>query len=164
MDHDRVEAFLKKAEITELINRYFAALDQKDFDATTMRLIFADDACIIRPNGAETIGPQTIGESHRNSFARFRATQHMASGVVVTLHDGDHDHEQAEFRGNLVAMHLWADGLGDTTVHPNDNYFLAGGVLSGKAVMTPQGWRITQLANDVIWRKGTGFKQILQTQ
>ena len=160
MDEDRVEDFLRKAEITELINRYFGALDHRNFDDTTMHLILADDVRVVRPNGAETIGRQTIVESHRNSFIRFRATQHMASGIVVTLHD----HEQAEFRGNLVAMHLWAEGLGDTTVHPNDNYFLAGGVLSGKATMTPQGWRITQLSNDVIWRKGTGFKQILQTQ
>ena len=160
MDRDRVEAFFQKAEITELIHRYFAALDQRDFDATTLRLLFADDARIVRPNGAETIGPQALGESHRKSFVRFRATQHLASGVVVTLHD----HEQAAFRGNLVAMHLWAEGLGDPTVPPNDNYFLAGGVLSGKAALTSQGWRITQLANDVIWRKGTGFQQILQTQ
>ncbi|MFN8441246.1 MAG: nuclear transport factor 2 family protein [Caldilineaceae bacterium] len=160
MEHEKVEAFVNKAEITELLNRYFRALDQKDFDATTMHLIFADNARIVRPNGAETIGPQPIGESHRKSFVRFRATQHMTGGVIVTLHD----HGQAEFRGNLVAMHLWAEGLGDPTSHPNDNYFLAGGVLSGKAVMTSQGWRITQLSNDVIWRKGTGFQQILQTQ
>ena len=32
MDHDRVAAFLNKAEITELINRYFGTLDQKEFD------------------------------------------------------------------------------------------------------------------------------------
>ena len=155
-----IESFLKRAEIMELINRYFAALDQKTFDSTTMNLIFEDDASIVRPNGAETIGYKAIGESHRKSFIRFRATQHITSGFVVTLND----HEKAEFRGNLVAMHVWAEGLGDTTVDPNDNYFLAGGVISGKAEMTSQGWRIIQLSNDVIWRKGTGFKQILQTQ
>lgn len=160
MEHASLEAFIKKAEMTELIHRYFAALDQRDFAATTMRLLFTDDARIVRPNGAATVGPQTIGESHRKSFARFRATQHMASGLIVTLHD----HKQAEFRGNLVAMHLWAEGLGDPTVPPQDNYFLAGGILTGKVTLTPQGWRITYLANDVIWRKGTGFQQILQTQ
>lgn len=160
MDHAKVAAFVEKAEIMELISRYFAALDQKEFDATTLRLILADDVRIVRPNGAETIGAQAIGESHKQSFARFRATQHMASGVVVTLYD----HAQAAFRGNLVAMHLWAEGLGDPTVERNDNYFLAGGVLSGTATMTPDGWRITQLANEVIWRKGTGFQQVLQTQ
>lgn len=160
MDRDTVETFVQKAEITELINRYFRALDQRDFDVATMRLIFAEDACTVRPNGAETVGPQAIGESQKKSFVRFRATQHMASGLVVTLHD----HEQAEFLGNLVAMHLWAEGLGDPTVEPNDNYFLAGGVLSGKVTMTPQGWRITRVALEVTWRKGTGFQQILQTQ
>ncbi len=160
MDRDRLEAFLDKAEITELINRCFGALDQKEFDATRMQLIFAEDARIVRPNGAETVGPQPIGESFSNSFARFRATQHQATGIVVTLHG----HEQAEFRGNLVAMHLWAEGLGDTEADPSDNYFLALGVVSGKAAMTAEGWRITQLTNDVLWRKGTGFKQILQTQ
>lgn len=160
MDNARVEAFLNKAEITELINRYFGALDQRDFDVTTMRLIFTEDARIVRPNGAAMIGPQTFGESHTHSFVRFRATQHMTSGIVVTLHD----HEQAAFRGNLVAIHFWADGLGDPTVDPSDNYFLAHGVISGKVAMTSQGWRITQLANEVIWRKGTGFQQVLQTR
>jgi hypothetical protein len=160
MNSNRFESFLKRADITELINRYFAALDQKNFDFTTMNLIFADDASVVRPNGTEMIGPKAIGESHSNSFIRFRATQHLTSGLVVTLND----QEKAKFRGNLVAMHLWAEGLGDTTVNPNDNYFLAGGVISGKAEMTRQGWRITQLSNENIWIKGTGFKQLLQTQ
>ncbi len=40
------------AAITEVINRYFAALDQKQFDVTTMSQIFADNAKIVRPNGA----------------------------------------------------------------------------------------------------------------
>ena len=34
--------------ITEVINRYFAALDQKQFDVTNMSQIFADDAKIVR--------------------------------------------------------------------------------------------------------------------
>ena len=63
MDHDRVEAFLNKAEITELINRYFGALDQRDFDTTNMRLLFAEDARIVRPIGAAMTGPQTRSES-----------------------------------------------------------------------------------------------------
>jgi hypothetical protein len=158
--NDRFESFLAKAEIVELVNRYFAALDEKNFDAEVLAQIFADDGSIVRPNGAETRGPEAIGESHRHSFSRFRATQHMASGLIVTL-TGE---TKAEFRGNVVAMHLWAAGLGDPNVPPNDNYFLAGGVLSGKAAMTTQGWRLTELANDVVWRRGTGFQQVLQTR
>lgn len=160
MNGERGESFLHKAEIVELVNRYFAALDEKTFDITTMAQIFADDGYIVRPNGAETKGPAAIGESHRHSFSRFRATQHMASGLIVTL-DGN---GKAALRGNVVAMHLWAEGLGDPNVLPNDNYFLAGGVLTGKAQLTAQGWRLTQLANDVVWRRGTGFQQVLQTR
>ena len=160
MDRDRGESFLAKAEIIELINRYFAALDEKNFDTGVLAQIFADDGRISRPNGAETRGPQAIGESHRHSFSRFRATQHMASSLIVTL-TGD---GSAEFRGNLVAMHLWAEGRGDPHVPANDNYFLAGGVLTGAAQLTTQGWRLTQLANDVVWRRGTGFQQVLQTR
>lgn len=160
MSGERGEFILHKAEIVELVNRYFAALDEKTFDITAMTQIFADDGRIIRPNGAETLGPEAIGESHRHSFSRFRATQHMASGLIITL-AGD---GKATFRGNLVAMHLWAEGLGDPTVPPNDNYFLAGGVLTGTAQLTAQGWRLAQLANDVVWRRGTGFQQVLQTR
>ena len=35
--------------ITEAVNRYFAALDQKQFDVTTLSQIFAEDAKIVRP-------------------------------------------------------------------------------------------------------------------
>jgi ketosteroid isomerase-like protein len=160
MNGDRGESLLAKAEIVELINRYFAALDTKSFDAVVLAQIIADDGRIVRPNGAETRGPQAIGASHSTSFSRFRATQHMASSLIVTL-AGD---GEAAFRGNLVAMHLWAEGLGDPTVSPNDNYFLAGGVLTGKAALTTQGWRLTELANEVVWRRGTGFQQVLQTR
>jgi hypothetical protein len=146
--------------ITEIINRYFAALDQKQFDLTTMCQIFADDAKIVRPNGAVTTGPQEIGDSHSHSLSRFRATQHLTSGFIITLKNDT----SAEFRANLVAMHLWAEGHGDPNADPNDNYFLAGGVITGQVLLGASGWRMTEIANQVIWRRGTGFQQILQTQ
>ncbi len=145
--------------ITEVVNRYFAALDQKQFDVTTMSRIFADDAKIVRPNGAVTTGPQEIGDSHRPSLSRFRATQHLTSSFIITLNDSS-----AEFRANLVAMHLWAEGHGDPNVSPNDNYFLAGGVIAGHVILGADGWRMTEIANQVIWRQGTGFQELLQTE
>src|SRR4029453_16529086 len=91
--------------ITEVINRYFAALDQKQFDVATMRQIFADNAKVLRPNGTAMTGPKEIGESHSQSLSRFRATQHLTSGFIITLIEGT----TAEFRANLVAMHIWAE-------------------------------------------------------
>ena len=146
--------------ITEVINRYFAALDQKQFDETQLRQIFADDAKIVRPNGAVTAGPKEIGDSHSHNLSRFRATQHLTSGFIITLKD----ETSAEFRANLVAMHLWAEGHGDPSAAPNDNYFLAGGVITGRVILGPSGWRITEIANQVSWRQGTGFQQMLQTR
>jgi hypothetical protein len=146
--------------ITEVINRYFAALDQKQFDVTTMGQIFVSSAKIVRPNGAVTTGPKEIGDSHSHSLSRFRATQHLTSGFIITLKDGT----SAKFRANLVAMHLWAEGHGDPNADPNDNYFLAGGVITGHVILGASGWRITEVANQVSWRRGTGFQQMLQTE
>jgi len=137
-----------------------ALLDQKQFDVTIMRQIFADDAKIVRPNGAVTTGPQEIGDSHSHSLSRFRATQHLTSGFIITLKNDT----SAAFRANLVAMHLWAEGHGNPNANPNDNYFLAGGVITGHVTLGTSGWRVTEITNQVIWRRGTGFQQLLQTQ
>jgi hypothetical protein len=154
------DKLIHTVEITEVINRYFAALDQKQFDVTTMCQIFADDAKIVRPNGVVTTGPQEIGASHSHSLSRFRATQHLTSSFIITLKDDT----SADFRANLVAMHLWAEGHGDPNANPNDNYFLAGGVLTGHMILGASGWRMTEIANQVIWRRGTGFQQMLRTE
>ena len=133
--------------ITEVINRYFAALDQKQFDITTMSQIFADDAKVQRPN-----------RSH--SLSRFQATQHLTSGFIITLKDDT----SAEFRANVVAMHLWAEGEGDPSADPNDNYFLAGLVITGQVTLGADGWRITEIIGQATWRRGTGFQEMLKTK
>jgi hypothetical protein len=119
---------------------------------------FADDAKVQRPNRTTMTGPKEIGDSHSRSLSRFQATQHLASGFIITLKDDT----SAEFRANLVAMHLWAEGHGDPNADPNDNYFLAGGVITGHVILGASGWRITELTNQVSWRRGTGFQQMLQ--
>jgi len=144
--------------ITEVVNRYFATLDERKLDVETLNGIFTTDAKIARPHGSITVGPLAIGESHTENFSRFRATQHMASGVIVTLVSDT----EARFRGNLVAMHLWAEGQGDPNVDPSENYFLAGGVITGRATLFSGCWRIAEMANDVVWRRGTGFRQMLK--
>ena len=144
--------------ITEVINRYCAAVDQKQFDMGTMSQIFTDNAKVTRPNGTVTTGPKEIGESHSQSFSHFRATQHLTSGFIITLTDNT----TAKFRANLVAMHLWAEGMGDPSVNPNDNYFLAGGVITGRVALIADGWRLTEFANEPTWRQGTGFQQMLK--
>ena len=156
--HDQA-SLIHTVAITALIDRYFAALDQKQFDLPTMSQIFADNAKVIRPHGQVITGTIEIGAGHSRSLSRFRATQHLTSGFLITLVDPT----TAGFRANLVAMHLWAEGQGDPAVDPLDNYFLAGGVITGQVALLAQGWRITEIANQVIWRRGAGFQQMLAT-
>ena len=121
-----------------------------------MRQIFSPDAKIVRPNGTAMIGPEMIGKSHQDSFTRFRSTQHLVSG-----HDVSIESDVGSVRANLVAMHLWADGHGDPS--SLGNYFLAGGVISAQAVLTSEGWKISSLENQNIWRTGSGFGNMAKT-
>jgi hypothetical protein len=145
-----------RLEITEALNRFFRALDEKTFDETIMSGIFTPDAKTVRPNGVTVVGPRSIGESQGQSFVRFRATQHLVSGHVISV-----DVDEAEVRANLVAMHLWADGNGD----PNalERYFLAGSIVLAKAEKTSSGWRISELVVRNTWRTGSGFASMLNT-
>lgn len=147
---------LSKAQIVELMNRYFAAVDDKCLDLAVAESTFAPDAKVVRPNGAELVGPAAICEGQNESFARFRATQHVLTNHVVDL-AGEH----ARVRANVIAVHLWAVGQGD----PNalESHFTAGGVLSVEATRLEPGWRITRLQNRVVWRTGSGFVQMLAT-
>ncbi|HUI90290.1 MAG TPA: nuclear transport factor 2 family protein [Anaerolineales bacterium] len=152
------DKLLHTIAITEVINRYCAAVDQKQFDMATMSQIFAESARVIRPNGTITTGPKEIGESHRQSFSHFQATQHLTSGFLITWID----RSTARFRANLVAMHIWAEGEGDPSAASGDNYFLAGGVITGQVALATDGWRITEFINEPTWRQGTGFQQMLK--
>ena len=144
-------------KIMEVINRYFAALDKRTFDPETFRNIFADSATVVRPNGTSLTGPDEIRSSHTKSMERFRATQHLTSGFIID----STDESKADFRVNLIALHFWEEGFGDSTIAKEHNYFLAGGVVSGTATETGNGWRIVKIRNDVIWRKGVGFQEML---
>ncbi len=80
MDEDyqrRITELVNKSEITIVVNNYFRALDEKDFDAQQFAAIFTSQAKVTRPNGASLIGPEEISASHDKSFARFEGSQHL---------------------------------------------------------------------------------------
>lgn len=151
-----VEEQSPHAQIVELINRYFAAIDDKRLDLVLAESTFAPAAKMVRPNGAETVGPAAICEAQNESFARFRATQHVMTNHVVDL-AGEH----ARVRANVIATHLWAPGQGDPVAL--ESHFTAGGVITVEVVRFERGWRITRLENRVVWRTGSGFVQMLAT-
>jgi uncharacterized protein (TIGR02246 family) len=155
MNQNKIAELVSKSEITSVLNAYFRALDERNFDSQYFATIFTKDAEVVRPNGLSITGPEEISASHRQSFARFEGSQHLAAG-----HDISIDGNTATVRANLIAMHLWQGS--NTDANKKDNFFVAGGVIEATLVQADDQWKISKMNNAVIWRAG-GFKDMLQT-
>jgi uncharacterized protein (TIGR02246 family) len=155
MNQSKIADLMSKAEITSVLNSYFRALDQHNFDPQYFAAIFTKDAEVVRPNGLSLTGPEEISASHRQSFARFEGSQHFAAG-----HDISIDGNTATVRANLLAMHMWQGSHADANT--KDNFFVAGGVIEAALVQVDDQWKISRITNAVVWRGG-GFKDMLQT-
>jgi len=155
MQQDRVIEFINKYEITNIVNSYFRALDEKNFDARHFASLFTSEAKVTRPNGASLIGPEEIRASHAKSFSRFEGSQHYVAGHDITV-----DGSTARVRANLVAMHMWQGS--NTDANKLDNFFLAGGVIQATLLQSDGQWKISQMSNAVLWRAG-GFRDMMQT-
>jgi hypothetical protein len=147
---------INKSEITSVVNSYFGALDDKNFNVEHLSTIFTDDAKIIRPNGVPMIGPVEASASHAESFTRFEGSQH-----ILTNHDISITGEKATVRANLVAMHIWNGS--NTMVNNPDNFFIAGGVIHAELVKLDERWKISQISSKMKWRGGA-FNNMAQTK
>src|SRR5262245_1658359 len=155
MDQDRVTELINKSEITNVVNSYFRALDEKNFDARHFDSILTPRARVTRPNGASLIGPEEISASHEKSFSRFDGSQHFVGGHDISL-----DGSTANVRANLIAMHMWQGSK--TDANTLDNFFVAGGVIHATLTQSDGQWKISQMSNAVLWRAG-GFRDMMQT-
>lgn len=151
-----IAELIKKSDITRVLNSYFRALDQHNFEARHFETFLTTDARMTRPNGASLVGPEEISGSHKQSFARFEGTQHFLTTPDISI-EGD----TAAVRANLIAMHMWQGS--NTNANNVDNFFVAGGVVSARLIQTDEQWKISQLSNAVVWRAG-GFKNMMQTK
>ena len=155
MTPNKMAELVDRSEITSVLNTYFRALDERNFEMQHFAVIFTKDAELIRPNGLAITGPQEISASHRESFARFEGSQHLAAGHDIAIHGNT-----ATVRANLVAVHMWKGS--NTDANTKDNFFVAGGVVEATLVRVDDQWKISKMSNTVIWRAG-GFKDMLQT-
>ncbi len=151
---EQLKEIIERTEITDLLIRYFAAVDDKCIDMKIVKATFTIDAKIIRPDGTAIVGQENILDGHIKSFARFKATHHVITNFIVDINN-----DIATLRSNIIANHLWADNED----HPylNNKNFLADGVFSAKALKVDNHWRISEFKNCVVWRTGEGMKEIL---
>lgn len=155
MDQHRMTELINRSAITNTVNSYFRALDEKNFDSQHFASIFMPQAKVTRPNGGSLIGPEEIRASHEKSFSRFEGSQHFVAG-----HDISFDGSTANVRANLIAMHMWQGSKSDA--NKLDNFFVAGGVIHATLMQSDGQWKISQMSNAVLWRAG-GFRDMMQT-
>jgi hypothetical protein len=146
----QIKNLIEETLISHLLIKYFGAIDEKRLDLTITEATFTNDARIVRPNGSETTGIHNILAGHKESFARFNATQHVITDYIIDVGD-----DVATLRANLTAMHLWVDN--DNNPSLNGKYFHAGVVLTAKATKVDSKWRICELIFRNIWRLGEGM-------
>src|SRR5580765_1453807 len=151
---EQLKEIIERIQISDLLIRYFAAVDDKCIDMKIVKATFTTDAKIIRPDGSEMVGQDNILDGHIKSFARFKATHHVITNFIVDINN-----DRATLRSNIIANHLWADNEDNPSL--NNKHFLADGVFSAKAIKVDNLWRISELKNRVIWRTGDGMKEIL---
>ena len=151
---EQLKEIIERTQISDLLIRYFAAVDDKCIDMRIVEATFTSDAKIIRPDGTAIVGQENILNGHLKSFARFKATHHVMTNFIV-----DVNNDVATLRSNIIANHMWADNGDNPSL--NNKYFLADGVFSAKAIKVDNQWRISELKNHVVWRTGDGMKEIL---
>ena len=152
---EQVKEIIERTRITDLLTRYFAAIDDKCLDLNIVKATFTRDAKIIRPDNTAMVGHEHILNGHLKSFARFKATHHVMTNFIVDINN-----DMATLRCNVIANHMWADNKDNPSL--NNKNFLADGVLSAKAIKVENQWCINELKNHVVWREGDGMKEILK--
>jgi len=138
---DRVAELLDKQEIQELVTRYGAALDDRDWQRLEGCFV-ADGSARYGAAGAFQEGFAAIEAMCRGILEKLDASHHLIGNASVEL-DGD----EARCRCLFQAQHLRhaADG---------GPLYLLGGEYHDLLRRTDAGWRIQQREIRVVWQDG----------
>lgn len=143
MSDDRWLAELKdRVEIEDLLTRYCAAIDAKQFDR--LDAVFTEDAIIdyTRSGGIRDVFP-AVKRWLEKALAPFQVVQHLVTNVRVEI-DGDRARSVCYF---FNPMGLPQPGGGVNT-------FFCGGIYRDQLLRTEQGWRIRERVNDQLYAFG----------
>src|SRR5215813_4987307 len=99
---EQLKEIIERTQISDLLIRYFGAVDDKSLDMKIAKATFTIDAKIIRPNSTSIVGQENILDAHLKSFARFKATHHVITNFIVDINK-----DVATLRTNIIANHIW---------------------------------------------------------
>jgi ketosteroid isomerase-like protein len=136
-----LENLLDRMEITDLLNRYATALDDRDW--TRLATCFTPDAVgLYGPVLGRRDGFAAIEQLCRGALEPLDSSHHM-----ITNHEIEIDGDTARARCYLQAQHTKRGTPG------GDNFVIAGAYID-ELVRTADGWRIRQRELRVIWQEG----------
>jgi hypothetical protein len=145
MDDAKVNELYDRSQITEVIYRYSAGLDQREWEL--FRTCFADpvhaDFTSAGTPAARTFPLDTWVRVAQKTVGLFAMTQHWNSNVTITV-DGD----KATAVVYLRARHL---NLSDAS---NNKFWDIGGYYTDHLVRTPDGWKIASIKFTRTWTEG----------
>ena len=131
-------------EITQVLARYAAAIDRRDFDL--LREVFTPDAAIeYAVERGTKLTLSAMVEWLRGALCMFRVTQHALAIPIIEL-DGD----VARTVTYVTAMHVQSPLDGSSDV-----YVILHGAYTDRFVRTAAGWRIVERRLDNWYTQGT---------
>ena len=131
----RTSELQDRIEITDLINRLGACLDEHRFE--DLQSLFIEDATAVTPGGTAQGRNAVIAQATRN-HETYDHLHHVITNVLVDL-DGD----RAAVRANLVATFVREAGQPELRL---------GAVYRFQAHRTRQGWQLSSLEVNPVWR------------
>ena len=124
-----------RTEITALVDRFFRALDAREFTPGWADGFLTPDARMKTPLG--TAEGAAAVRATEEALGRYDRTQHLASGVIADTDEGmDGAAGTARASWNALMVH----------VHHDATLFQVGGVFEAELTRTGDGWRFARPA------------------
>jgi hypothetical protein len=130
-----------RGDITQLIYRLYACLDEGRFD--DLRPLFSEGITVRTPGGVAEGRDAAIAQASRN-HSREERVQHLVHNVLVDV-NGDH----ADVRADVIVT-FSADATPEGRLAPEPRLTL-GERFRYEAARSPQGWRLSRVDATPVW-------------
>jgi 3-phenylpropionate/cinnamic acid dioxygenase small subunit len=142
----QVQQLVDRHEITNLVYRLGAVLDDRRFDE--MRSLLVEEATVRTPGGTAEGQDGLIAQARRNHRPD-EPTQHVITNLLVKL-EGD----RAQVRANLL-VNFASPASRDLSLPAPPTKYTLGEIYRFDVVRTSEGWRFSRVETSPVWISGT---------